>query len=240
MDDVGASSKEFEQYGRGLGPLSNFLFIKRLPPFKKWGPYREITAQEWKEILTLLEKYSAVMTVAITAGWVNADGTITPFVEKWNEQAIVLRDGLKRGLVEIANHGLTHCVLKDRAFLPKCFSGNRQYHREFWGWLAPEIHHEHLRRSQEILRNFFGSEVTTLVPPGNVFSDVTLDGLEAVGLMRLNCNIKQKIKNPRIIPNDYVDAFHDKDIVENGVQWLEEKLKVYVSQNAKFIRINQL
>lgn len=87
MDDVGAASKHHEVYGRtrlGLGPVyipfpGNWLWLKYLPPIKRWGPYRELSPDEWHGVLEALAAAGARMTVAITAAWVEADGTLTPF-----------------------------------------------------------------------------------------------------------------------------------------------------------------
>ena len=59
LDDVGAASKRHEVYGLTrvrVGRLAvpfpgNFLFLKYLPPIKRWGPYRELSASEWTAML---------------------------------------------------------------------------------------------------------------------------------------------------------------------------------------------
>ena len=66
---------------------------------------------------------------------------------------------MQDGIIEIANHGLTHCVLIENLFYPRPFSSNRKFHREFWKWLSPEIHKEHIYRSQEILSNYFNEDI---------------------------------------------------------------------------------
>ncbi len=55
IDDIGASTKQFEQYGRWK--FANFWFLKRIWPFKKWGPYQELTDKEWQEILAVFKKH---------------------------------------------------------------------------------------------------------------------------------------------------------------------------------------
>ena len=40
--------------------------------------------------------------------------------------------------------------------------------------------------------------------------------------------MKHNLESEILIVNDKcIDAFHDRDIVLNGVQWLEEKIKSY-------------
>jgi len=58
-------------------------------------------------------------------------------------------------VIEIANHGLTHCVVRKKLFRPRLFSSNRRCHREFWSWFGKESHFEHIKKFQEILQGFF-------------------------------------------------------------------------------------
>ena len=82
-----------------------------MPPVKRWGPYRELTAGAWERILDALGAAGARMTVALTAGWVEPDGRVTPYPQKFPEAAAVVREGARGGALEVANHGYTHCVL---------------------------------------------------------------------------------------------------------------------------------
>ena len=45
--------------------------------------------------------------------------------------ALKLKEGIKNNLIEVANHGLT-CVVGKH--LPRLFSSNRKFHREFWDY----------------------------------------------------------------------------------------------------------
>ncbi len=228
MDDVGAASKRFEAYGLTrlpLGPLrlpfpGNFLFLKYVPPIKRWGPYPELTAGQWEEILAALEVAGARMTVGITAGWVEADGSVVPFPKKFRDAAAVIRRGVERGFLEVANHGYTHCVLQDGLFRPRLFSGNRPYHREFHDWLPEEIHRDHVSRAQSILQEFFGCPIVTFVPPGNVFSKVTLAVAAAVGLRYVSCLDPGRwgsVEGITFVDDADVVSIHDRDIVRGGL-----------------------
>ena len=79
MDDVGASSKLYEQYSKKLYGLANISFLKRLPYFKAWGPYPELTAIDWSVIANILETHNAKLTVGITASWVNKFSDLIPY-----------------------------------------------------------------------------------------------------------------------------------------------------------------
>src|SRR5262249_57701489 len=86
LDDVGAASKRFEVYGvtrLPLGPFripfpGNFLFLKYMPPIKRWGPYAELSAAAWEWIVAALEAAHARMTVGLTAGWGGGDAPGAP------------------------------------------------------------------------------------------------------------------------------------------------------------------
>jgi peptidoglycan/xylan/chitin deacetylase (PgdA/CDA1 family) len=216
-----------------MGPLAlpfpgNFLFLKYVPPIKRWGPYRELSAPEWEGVLVALEAAGARMTAAITAGWVEANGSVTPFPRKFPDAAGVIREGARRGLLEIANHGYTHCVLRDRRFRPRLFVGNRQFHREFHDWLPPGTHREHVERAQSILQEFFGQSVVTFVPPGNVFSRVTLHAAAAGGIRYVSCLDPGRfgpVDGLTWVADGDVVALHDRDLVLGGLAALERVLR---------------
>ncbi len=227
MDDVGAASKRFEVYGITripLGPWAlpfpgNFLFLKYVPPVKRWGPYPELSAAQWEATLGELSDAGARMTVGITAGWVEGDGHVVPFPRKFSEAAAVIRQGVRRGLLEVANHGYTHCVLQGRLFRPRLLSGNRQYHREFHEWLPEAVHREHLTRAQAILQEFFDCPVVTFVPPGNVFTKATLAAAVEVGIRYVSCLDPDRwgpIEGVTFVDERNVVSIHDRDLVLGG------------------------
>jgi peptidoglycan/xylan/chitin deacetylase (PgdA/CDA1 family) len=235
LDDVGAASKAWEVYGLTRVPLGrwslpfpgNVLFLKYVPPIKRWGPYRELGARDWEAILATLQAASARLTVAVTAGWVERDGRVTPYPRKFAEAARALRAGVRQGLVEIANHGYTHCVLDGGAFRPRWFSGNRSYHREFPDWVPAERHREHLHRAQDILQTFFETAIVTFVPPGNAFTRATLAAAAAAGLRYVSCRDAGRFgADLGIVPvaDDAVHAIHDRDVVRGGPTWLDRLL----------------
>jgi len=236
MDDVGASSKEFEQYSN-FGP-GNLLFLKRMRPFRAWAKYRELDDKDWSQILSMLERKGARLTVAITACWVEFDGTLVPFPDKFAGEAGAIRQGVRAGLLEIANHGLTHCVVEGGLFRPRALEGNRRFHREFWPWIDPEKQLEHMMRSQEILRSYFGVDVTTFVPPGNVFTDTTIDAAEKAGIRTINCKTRECLSGGlRVMSDDSVAAFHDRDIAVNGPAFLE---RIIAGRKAGFVFVRDL
>lgn len=227
LDDVGASSKRYEVYSNRSwrwGPLrvsGNWLFLKYLPGWRACGPYREMLASEWYQVLEILREASARMTVGITAAWADRSDRVTPFPTRFPEQAVALREGVRQGLIEIANHGLTHCVLEGNLFRPHWFSSNRRFHREFWEWVPLSVQELHIRRAQDILQDCFGVPVLTFVPPGNVYTADTLAIAERHGIRYVSCQTTPtRHGNLLVLGNEDVLAFHDRDLVLNGVPWL--------------------
>jgi len=249
LDDVGAASKQHEVYGLTrlrVGRLAipfpgNVLFLKYLPPIKRWAPYPELTAAQWEAILAALAEAGARLTVAVTAGWVERDGTIVPFPVKFPEQARVLRDGVAAGLLEIANHGYTHCVVEDGLFRPRLFSGNRPYHREFYEWLPEEVHREHLRLAQDILAGCFRVAIETFVPPGNVLAAAAVTAAASVGIRFISRqggapagarDVVTFVDDTRVV------VFHDRDIVRGGIDGLRRRLAAH--RDAGFVTVGEL
>jgi peptidoglycan/xylan/chitin deacetylase (PgdA/CDA1 family) len=243
MDDVGASTKRYEVYSIHewrRGPLrfsGNWLFLKYLPPFKRWAPYRELTASEWTEICAVLARARAKLTVAVTAAWVDGDARCVPFPVRFPDAARALKAGVEAGVIEIANHGLTHCVVEGMAFKPRWFASNRAFHREFWDWVPAAVQDEHLRRSQEILRDYFATEVVTFVPPGDVFTDGTLELAARHGLRYLSSRVRPSAGAPLVpIDSEDVVAFHDRDVVRHGAGWLAARLQEHAAVERCFVR----
>ncbi len=234
IDDIGASTKQHEVYSRYR--LGNILFLKYLRPFAAWGPYREMTSNEWCSVFELLQAFKAKLTVAVTASWVNYNGTFIPFDEKFPDVLNALKDGVNAGVIEIANHGLTHCVLKDNLFRPHLFKSNRIYHREFWDWIPHEVHEDHLAKSQDILSRSFLKTPRIFVPPGNVYTDATLDAAARHGIEIVNCNTPDRKYNEiKLVSNERVISFHDRELVLYGIKWLENILKINVNCDYRFV-----
>jgi peptidoglycan/xylan/chitin deacetylase (PgdA/CDA1 family) len=236
MDDVGASTKKYEVYSKN--PLGNFLFLKYLPLFRAWGPYRELYSSEWEQICGLLAEYSAKLTVGITASWVEPSGELIPFPEKFPRQAEIIKKGVASGLLEVANHGLTHCVVGSQ--LPRLFSSNRNFHREFWDWIPREVHFAHLKKSQEIFFDWLGKRPTMLIPPGNIYSADTVEAADEYGIRKINSyiNINHDFL-VKVIDSEEIEAFHDREVVLDGLDWLDNKLKQY-KDNPEFVFVGDL
>lgn len=237
IDDIGASSKQHLYYTKRW--YSNWGPLRDRRMFGKWAPYREMSADDWHQVYKVLERFRAKLTVGITATWVEDDGALVPFPEKFPDEARALAEGVERGLLEIANHGLTHCVLADGLYRRRALYGtNRTYHREFWEWVAAETQLDQLSRAQQILTTYFRVPITTLVPPGNVYSKQTLEACQQLGLTTVNCERPQLRlgTSPRVIGDDDVLAFHDRELVLFGPRWLEERLLEMPRPPQRFIR----
>ncbi|MCW5875241.1 MAG: polysaccharide deacetylase family protein [Anaerolineales bacterium] len=243
MDDPGASSKRHEVYSNKVWRLGrfrisgNWLFLKYLPAYKAWGPYREMRASEWFSLLDLLERHKSKLTVAVTAAWVESQDKLFPFPERFPNEAKILKEGVQQGLIEVANHGLTHCIVEGNLFKPKLFDSNREFHREFGARVPVKIQDQHLQASQHILQSWLGSDVVTFVPPGNLFTEDTVRLAYKHGLKYISCDTPPRPKSsPLIIGNQDIFAFHDRDIVFKGVSWLSQRLDEFKGRQICFVR----
>lgn len=237
MDDVGASTKIYEQYSKY--PFCNLFFLKRIKKLKAWGIYQEMTLSHWEKVFDLLIEHNAILNIAITATWVEYSGKLIPFYEKFPIQAKFLKSILKTKHINILNHGLTHCITEKKQFRPKLIRSNRKYHREFYDWVPYEKQLSNLKQSKTILENYFETKIDTLVPPGNVYSDATLEIANNLGFKYINCNTNPNFKkNIKILDNKNVFAFHDKEIVELGLDWFGNILNNY--KNYEFLTIKDL
>lgn len=238
MDDVGASSKNFEVYSKNY--FGNFLFLKYLKSFKAWGPYNEIDVFQWELIIKILRKYSCKLTIGVTATWVDEQNKLIPYNVKFKDSSVLLKNAVKEGLIEIANHGLTHCVLGKQK--PRLFSSNRKFHREFWDWLPSKTHSHHIKESQSILRDWLSFYPQVFVPPGNVYSKKTLK--PAINNHIRIINTSSYIDNPfnelKIVDNEKVFAFHDREIVLYGHEWLEKTIINFLKCKKNFIFISEI
>lgn len=238
IDDIGASTKHFNQHGKKwltwhgkkilYIPFANVWFFKRIWPFKKWAVYDELTASEWRDIVNVFKAHHIVPIIAVTASWVEADSSLTPFPEKFPEEASFLKEAFLSGDIIIANHGLTHCVVGKH--LPLFFKSNRQFHREFLPSLDEQVHRSHIIRSQEILETFFEKPIEILVPPGNLWSEKTYRALKGTHIKYIMCSTymadsEKKMDDIVFIPDsEYVYAFHDREFKLYGREWLVDKI----------------
>jgi len=226
IDDIGASTKLFNYYSKNR--FCNIGVLRHRKLFGSWAPYNEISPELWNQLFQILREFQAKLTVAVTACWVDKSGNLEPFYEKFPQQAELLKFGVNAGIIEIANHGLTHCVLEGGSYKPKFFGSARKYHREFWDWIEEDIHFDHLQESQDILHKFFEKKISVFVPPGNVYSLKTVEAAKRVGIKLINCNTSNGVvSGVRIISNENVIDFHDREIVLHGKEWLRDKLLEY-------------
>jgi len=224
IDDIGASSKEFEIYSKKYFGLGNFLVLKYLPHFRAWGKYSELSLEDWKNIFFLIEKYNAKLLIGVTACWVDKDSNLTSFPIKFPEQAKFIKDKVKEGSFKVALHGLTHCVVGKHK--PRLFASNRKYHREFWDYLPFELHFENIRRGKQILDDWLEEDVNTLIPPGNVYCLKTIKAAYQNGIKYINVNNAIKhTYNVKIVDSKDQVCFHDREIKLYGAEWLKDILE---------------
>ena len=237
MDDIGASSKKYEVYSKNK--IGNFLFLKYLKPFKAWGPYTELSIRELEDIFELLDLYKIQITFGITAAWVDKNSKLLPFHEKYPAQSRLIKAAFESQIINIANHGLTHCVLGKH--LPKLFTSNRKFHREYWDWVDSDVQRNNISKSQDIFNSWLNFEPYIFVPPGNVYSHKTIDILENYNFKYISTNRLDDKNNYKIkfIKPENVFAFHDRELKLFGIKWLKsniEKLK----DNFDIVKIDEM
>lgn len=247
IDDIGASSKEFEIYGKTRisikgkklpvpipGFITNFLFFKKFPLWKGWGPYNEFTPLELENLIMTSHNLKIKLSIAITAGWVDKNSKITEYGKKFPDHVKLLIEGIKYGVVEILSHGYTHCIVGSH--LPKNFRSNRKEHREFYDFLGYRLLNEHVKNSKNILENLFQKKIEILVPPGNVFGNKTIDACLNNDIKVINCNTETKVKNGiLLLGNENISALHDRDFKfkKNLINDFKNLETVFVSELAK-------
>lgn len=240
MDDVGASSKKYEVYSKIF--FGNFLFLKYYRPFKAMGPYEELTEKNWDEILNILQYFNAKLTIGLTAGWVDKNNNIIPFNEKFPKQAKKILEGVKHNIFEVANHGLTHCIVGEH--LPRFFSSNRRFHREFWDFIDQKIHDHHIFESQRILQDWLKENVVSFVPPGNVYSKKTLNSIKKTNIIIINSTqkIDANYGSLKYIDEQNIFSFHDKELANYGSSWLKNAIANIIEKNEQinFLRLKDL
>jgi len=124
--------------------------------------------------------------------------------------------------------------------LPRIFASNRKYHREFWDWIPRDVHFEHLKKSQNIFYEWLGEFPTTLIPPGNVYSIDTIEAAELYGIKTINSYINYNTdSNVKIVNNDNINAFHDREIIYEGLPYLQNKLEL-LPNDEQFIFIKDI
>lgn len=238
IDDIGASSKHFEQHGKKLFthkglpyfyfPFANIGFFKRIPPFRRWGIYDELTAQEWEKYLGIFRNFKIKPIIGITATWVERDSTLTPFPEKFPEEAAILKQALQKRDIIVANHGLTHCRVG--LHLPRFMGSNRQFHREFWPELDQSVHTEHIQRSQHILEDYFEEPITIFIPPGNVWSKKTYAALKNTSITEVHSHRYMMDSDEPMRRIAFMDdhhgflLWHDRELKRLGYHWLEKQI----------------
>ena len=251
IDDIGASTKEFNLYGRNtfsiykriisLPPfITNFLFMKRLPLFSGWAKYRELEFNDWIEIINILKEKNAKLNIAITACWVNKDGELKRFDEKFPEQTEIIKYGIKENLFYILNHGLTHCIPGKHK--PLRFKSVQKFHREFTSFLPLEKQFMHLSESQRILEETFEVRPKILTPPGNMYNEDTLISMKEIGLYNIQCDrntshqpndeilLKYGIKH---ISNKNICVIHDRDIVKSNPRFFNKLMSQSCLKNSE-------
>lgn len=135
LDDLGASSKQFEWWSRRR--WANVWPLHSRALFGAWGPYRELAPHALDRICIAVDTVGRTLTLAITPNWVERDGTLIPYETKYPQHAAVVRRWARAGVVTVVQHGWTHCLPGQHH--PRWIGGNRPAHREDYADRVREI-----------------------------------------------------------------------------------------------------
>lgn len=246
IDDIGASAKYYNRHikfrvsilGHDI-PLPGILNIGPLRTSRLlggWAVYDELEPREWDELLNVFEEYSEVPIVSVTACWIDERSVLTPFPKKFPGEAQWLKQRLKEGKVLIANHGLTHCV--PGRHMPGLFGSNQTYWREFHSFMDDDYHREHIKRSQEILENFFDEQITLFVPPGNIWCRATYRALAGTNIKKVISSRYMSDSDERMEGIEFISDregminIHDRELKLYGSGWLAERLRSAAGKEA--------
>lgn len=197
IDDFGASSKRWEWHRHKL------------------RPYPEVSAELLDALGRYLSQRGWSATLGITACWVERDSSLVEYPVKFPAQAASVDYWAKRGVFEVACHGLTHCVPGRHVRPWWRLRSNRAWHREYVDAVPIPTQREYLRRAKQILTDRFGP-VTTFVPPGNAIGPAMVDyALDELGFRVVTCRPPVGA-SPRITSDAGGRNLHDRDLWDGG------------------------
>jgi hypothetical protein len=240
--------------------------------------YRELDGDAWREIGALLRRRSARMSVAAVAGWVDdgdpARGELLGMERaaarvhrswevRYRDRRGVLHDyaGEFRALRDLARHGLVDIQLHGHTHMHPdlagwCRAADRHQATRWYRELAADAHAppgEHpLARGLDELTAFFAARPTTVVFPGDAWTDAALGraldldlALAASYYLALRDGDRfcwcEQVEAPYLdepaarwfragLP--VVGYFHARDVSLGGVGWLSDLLARWAEAGA--------
>ena len=156
-----------------------------------------LTPKDYAKVINILTKYRAKMTCFVTPTHVSKNGRVKPWTETNHDNAKktlrILGDGVKKGIIEIGSHGLTHLTIGYKppsittTLLSKVSFAKYNLAREFYdSKLGKEIPYELQKRqldgSMKLVEGFFGSKPKAFAPPAHAWDDSTEKALLKMGI----------------------------------------------------------
>jgi len=163
-----------------------------------------LTPKDYAKIINILEKHSAKITCFVTPTCVSKDGKIKTWTETEYGDAKatlrILRDGTKKGAINIGNHGLTHLTIGYKPpsittlILSKVGLVNHNLAREFYdSKLRKEIPYElqkkQLEESIKLIEEIFGFKPKAFSPPAHVWDDSTEKAVRELGIQYFSADM---------------------------------------------------
>jgi hypothetical protein len=244
--------------------------------------YRKLDDRDWTEIGCVLRSHNARLSVGYVSGWVDDGSTSTTLqidgsiVERAAGQVypsplvryVDRRKGIHdytaeyrallqlrgAGLIDIAMHGYTHMNPDRQAWVaaPDRYQ-NLRWFREFGEDSPGCAAAEHpLALGMKAIQTFFGESPSTIIFPGETFTDTALEtaldlGIKLIGSYYLGIRYRGRFCWVQHVCAPYLDQaesswfdsglpvvgyFHDRDIAEHGISWLASCLAAWVDAGA--------
>jgi peptidoglycan/xylan/chitin deacetylase (PgdA/CDA1 family) len=121
-------------------------------------------------LFDLFEKYNAKIVLAVV-----------PFHHKTgltDRQKEILRDGLNRNVIEIAQHGFTHAINIKNGNIYNEFL-NQPFNEQF----------DKIKKGKEYLENEFNIIVQTFIPPQNQYDENTIRALDSLNFKTISAEL---------------------------------------------------
>lgn len=127
-----------------------------------------------KEMLEIFNKYDVPLTIGVIPRGEPIKFT-DPYIDALlTERDKILKDGLDKGIIEIALHGWTHTSVR-----------NTGRHSEFDG-LPFSVQFQKIKEGKKILEEAFGVPVVTFIPPWDSYDENTVKAVFQTGMKSIS------------------------------------------------------
>lgn len=166
--------------------------------FHRWEYF---TAEEWRRFFQILAEHNAKCDLLIVPVNISKDtGSMVPYNVTHADVLEAIKEGVKMGVVEIGNHGLTHAnpvvdyFLQSNATDPweltSLIRFEFGYDPQTGQPIPRELQELHLNLSTRILEEWFGFRPVLFTPPWHVWDRTTESILEGLGYKLISADFR--------------------------------------------------